>query len=103
MDVRKAFDYTMKAAEKAGGKPDTFERILSLVAGERCGVSFVSKLLCREIGIKETSYQDVFFDKAAISNYIFYIKQFLITYHAGITDEKPLYKKGAVFYDQRSK
>ena len=52
LDVREAYDYTMKAAENAGCKAETFERIRELVAGENFGERFVSRILGRELGLK---------------------------------------------------
>ena len=53
LDVRAAYDYTMKAAENAGCKSETFERICELVEGENFGESFVTRTLGGELGLKE--------------------------------------------------
>ena len=50
-DVRAAFSYTMKAAEAAGRKPETFERIRTLVAGEVFGERFVTRILGQTLGL----------------------------------------------------
>jgi len=52
LDVRAAYDYTMKAAENAGCKSETFERICKLVAGENFGERFVTRVLGHELGLK---------------------------------------------------
>lgn len=52
LDVRAAYDYTMKAAENAGCKSETFERISKLVAGENFGERFVTRILGHELGLK---------------------------------------------------
>jgi len=51
-DVREAHDYTMKAAEHAGSKSETFERIRELVAGESFGERFVTRIIGHEFGLK---------------------------------------------------
>ena len=51
LDVRSAYDYTMKAAENAGCKSETFEHIRKLVAAEVFGERFVRKILGRELGL----------------------------------------------------
>ncbi len=51
LDVWKAYDHTMKAAENSGCKPETFERIRKLVANEVFGERFVSKILGKELGL----------------------------------------------------
>ncbi len=51
-DVQEAYDYTMKAAENAGYKAETFERIRELVEGEKFGEGFVTRILGRELGLK---------------------------------------------------
>lgn len=43
----------MKAAENAGCKPETLERIRKLVADEVFGQRFVNKILGRELGLKQ--------------------------------------------------
>jgi hypothetical protein len=53
MDVWAAYNHTIKAAENAGCKAEVFERIRNLVAGEDFGESFVSKVLGRELGLKQ--------------------------------------------------
>ncbi len=50
-DVQSAYDYTVKAAEYAGCKSKTLERICKLVAGETFGERFVTRILGREIGL----------------------------------------------------
>ncbi|MBK5101281.1 MAG: hypothetical protein JJE15_09865 [Desulfobacteraceae bacterium] len=52
MDVWAAYDHTMQAAESAGCKPETFERIRELVAGENFGECFVTKMLGPDLGLK---------------------------------------------------
>jgi len=51
LDVWKAYDHTMKAAENRGCRPETFERIRKLVAGGVFGENFVSKILGKELGL----------------------------------------------------
>lgn len=53
MDVLASYNHTIKAAEQAGRKAEVFERIRKLVAGENLGASFVSKVLGRELGLKQ--------------------------------------------------
>ena len=50
-DVWAAYDHTMKAAENAGCTPETFERIRKLVAAEKTGEAFVTRVLGRELGL----------------------------------------------------
>jgi len=52
LDVRAAYDYTMKAAAKAGCRSETFERIRELVAGEEFGERFVTRIIGHELGLK---------------------------------------------------
>ncbi|MBI5580065.1 MAG: hypothetical protein HY895_12985 [Deltaproteobacteria bacterium] len=52
LDVRAAYDCTMKAAENAGCKPETFKRIRELVAGENFGERFVTRILGHELGLR---------------------------------------------------
>lgn len=52
LDVRAAYEYTMKAAENAGCKSEAFDRIRHLVAGETFGECFVTKILGPELGLK---------------------------------------------------
>lgn len=52
-DVWAAYQHTMKAAENAGCKPETLERIRKLVADEVFGERFVNKILGRELGLKQ--------------------------------------------------
>ena len=52
MDVWAAYDHTMQAAESAGCKPETFERIRELVAGENFGERFVTRIIGQELGLK---------------------------------------------------
>ncbi len=52
LDVRAAYDYTMKAAENAGCRSETFERICKLVAGENFGERFVTRIIGQELGLK---------------------------------------------------
>ncbi|MFP3911067.1 MAG: hypothetical protein ACLFUT_03220 [Desulfobacteraceae bacterium] len=51
MDVWKAYDYAMKAAEKAGCRDKAFDRVREMVAGEVFGERFVTKILGRELGL----------------------------------------------------
>jgi hypothetical protein len=51
MDVWAAYNHTMKAAENAGSKPETLERVRKLVAGDVHGDGFVKKILSRELGL----------------------------------------------------
>ncbi|NOR05126.1 MAG: hypothetical protein GQ575_02320 [Deltaproteobacteria bacterium] len=51
MDVWAAYNHTMKAAENMGFKPEILERVRKLVAGEVSGDRFVTKVLCRELGL----------------------------------------------------
>jgi hypothetical protein len=51
-DVWAAYQHTMKAAENAGCKPETLERIRKLVADEVFGERFVNKVLGRELGLR---------------------------------------------------
>ncbi len=53
MDVRAAYDHTMKAAENAGCRPETLERIRKLVAGEVYGERFITKILGQELGLNQ--------------------------------------------------
>ena len=50
-DVRSAYSNTMKAAETALCKPETLERIRTLVAGEVYGERFVTKILGPTLGL----------------------------------------------------
>jgi hypothetical protein len=52
LDVRAAYGCTMKAAENAGCKPETFKRIRELVAGENFGERFVTRILGNELGLR---------------------------------------------------
>ena len=52
LDVRATYDCTMKAAENAGCKSETFDRIRKLVAGETFSECFVTKILGPELGLK---------------------------------------------------
>jgi hypothetical protein len=52
LDVRATYDYTMKSAENAGCKPETFDRIRKLVAGETFSECFVTKILGPELGLQ---------------------------------------------------
>ncbi|MGM0428320.1 MAG: hypothetical protein ACQEQ7_13905 [Thermodesulfobacteriota bacterium] len=52
MDVWKAYDYAMEAAEKAGCRNKAFDRVRELVAGEVFGERFVTKILGRELGLR---------------------------------------------------
>jgi hypothetical protein len=49
LDVHRAFDYTMKAAENAGSARETLERIRALVFGGGSGSRFVAKILARDL------------------------------------------------------
>jgi hypothetical protein len=51
-DVWATYDYAMKAAENAGCKSETFDRIRKLVAVETFSECFVTKILGRELGLK---------------------------------------------------
>lgn len=51
LDVRAAYEYTMKAAAIAGSKSETFERIRDLVAGETFSKCFVTKVLGSKLGL----------------------------------------------------
>jgi hypothetical protein len=57
MDVRAAYNHTMKAAENAGCKPETLERVRKLVAGEVYGDRFVTRILGPELGLNEHLYK----------------------------------------------
>jgi hypothetical protein len=50
-DVRSAYSHTMKAAEVAQLKNETFERIRTLVADEVYGERFVTKILGLTLGL----------------------------------------------------
>jgi len=50
-DVRSVYSHTMKAAEVAQLKNETFERIRTLVAGEVYGERFVTKILGLTLGL----------------------------------------------------
>ena len=50
-DVLNAYSFTMKAAENAGVKPQTQERIRALVAAVRYEEMFVAKILARKLGL----------------------------------------------------
>ena len=52
-DVWAAYRYTMSAAEHAGCKAQTFERVRQLVAGERQADRFVRKILGPELGLNQ--------------------------------------------------
>jgi hypothetical protein len=52
LDVRAAYDCTMKAAGNAKCKPETSNRIRELVAGENFGERFVTRILGHELGLK---------------------------------------------------
>lgn len=52
-DVMGAYSHTMKAAEIAQRKSETYERILTLVAGEVSGERFVSKILGPTLGLNQ--------------------------------------------------
>ncbi len=51
-DVWTAYICTIKAAENAGTRSETFERIRELVAGESFGERFVTRILGHELGLK---------------------------------------------------
>jgi len=53
LDVRAAYDYTMKAAENAGCKSETFERIREWVTEKNFGERFVTRILGHELGLKQ--------------------------------------------------
>lgn len=50
-DVREAYEHTMKAAEIAQNKAETFERLRRLVEGEVFGERFVTRFLGRDLGL----------------------------------------------------
>jgi hypothetical protein len=52
LDVRAAYDYTMKAAENAGCQSEVLERIRTLVAGETVGECLVTRVLGDDLGLK---------------------------------------------------
>lgn len=52
-DVTSAYSYTIKAAETALCKPETLERIRTLVAGEVYGERFVTKILGPTLGLNQ--------------------------------------------------
>ena len=52
LDIQDAYDYTMKVADNAGYKSETFERIRKLVAKESFGERFVTMILGTELGLK---------------------------------------------------
>ena len=52
LDIQDAYDYTMKVADNAGYKSETFERIRKLVAKESFGERFVTMILGTELGFK---------------------------------------------------
>lgn len=51
LDVRVAYEHTMKAAENTGCRDETLERIRRLVASKAFGERFVNKILGRELGL----------------------------------------------------
>ena len=53
VDVRAAYNHTLKAAENAGCETETFERIRALVASETFGERFVNKILGRELDLNQ--------------------------------------------------
>jgi hypothetical protein len=57
MDVWAAYNHTMKAAENAECKTETFERVRKLVAGEVYSDRFVTKVLGRELGLNQQNRQ----------------------------------------------
>jgi hypothetical protein len=57
MDVRAAYNHTMKAAENAGCKPETLERVRKLVAGEAYGDRFITRILGPELGLNAHLYK----------------------------------------------
>jgi len=52
-DVWEAYDYAMKAAENAGCRGEAFDRVRKLVAAEVFGERFVTKILGRELGLRQ--------------------------------------------------
>ncbi len=52
-DVRSVYSHTMRAAEVAQLKTETFERIRTLVAGEVYGERFVTKILGLSLGLNQ--------------------------------------------------
>jgi len=51
LDVRAAYEYTMKAASNVGCEHETLERLRELVGSETFGERFVNKILGRELGL----------------------------------------------------
>ena len=51
LDVWAAYNHTVKAAENAGCKTETIERIRERVVGETFGEKFINKILGRELGL----------------------------------------------------
>lgn len=51
MDVREAYNYTIRSAENLGCKQDTFERIRKLVASRTSGERFVATVIGRELDL----------------------------------------------------
>ncbi|MBU4490724.1 MAG: hypothetical protein KKE79_08855, partial [Actinobacteria bacterium] len=52
MDVWAAYNHTMKAAENADCKPETFERVRKLVGSETFDERFVTQIIGRELGLR---------------------------------------------------
>ena len=51
LDVRAAYENTMKAAKHVGSESETLDRVRKLVASESFGERFVNKILGRELGL----------------------------------------------------
>lgn len=54
MDIRRAYDHTMEAAELAGSEERTLGILRVLVANETHGNRFVTEILDRELGLKSS-------------------------------------------------
>jgi hypothetical protein len=52
LDIREAYDHTMQAAEKAGCKMETHDRIRALAASDASAGHIVAKVLGRELDLK---------------------------------------------------
>lgn len=52
IDVREAYNETMRAAEAGGRRQETLERIRALVEGETFGERFVTKVLGKGLGLR---------------------------------------------------
>jgi hypothetical protein len=54
LDIRQAYDWTMKAAAHAGCISEALQRLRDLVAKENQQERFVSRILEQELGLKST-------------------------------------------------